>query len=210
MFSLRQILQKTKFIIISDSVYKFNKIKKEFIETLHVNNIVFEKAFMIKKNPSWGCNISQLNALQRGFESEEAFICIVEDDVTFNDKFEYNILDKELPKEFNLWDSVYLGVSSWGYNNRTELGGTRIELTENKYFVKVLNMFSTHCILYLNKEYLKEIITELTSKTFPIFIEPNDFVNMRSQEYYNCMALNIPVVYQEGKHEYCTKIVLHE
>jgi len=207
--TLRDILIKTEFRVITDREDRFEEIKKNILYSgIVVGSVKISKATMLPGNPSLGCNMSQIDAMNNF--PKEGFLCIVEDDIEFHPKFSHHILDVELDSDITSeWDCLYLGISSWGFmKTKAELDSVIHEKSEINpdIFVRVRNMFSTHAILHLNPEYSKKIRNAVISKSYPVYIEPNDISNAMSQKLSNCFALKTPMFYQEGPHVYCTKV----
>lgn len=163
-----------------------------------------------------GCFISQLNALKIGRSKGTPFI-ILEDDVEIN-SFKRII---EIP---NNSQCVYLGLSSWGfspsiYSNLSSLNGIKFN-NINTEISRVYNMLSSHSILYIDMNYVDNLIIELEKnlegkeiisekektglKYFGGNFLPCDVIMANQQSKGEVYALRNPIFYQGGKHQYCT------
>lgn len=214
MTNLRNILSNTTFRIIStpSNDTSFERISALLIGMgIKVDSIEKYEAKMIPTNPSLGCNLSHSGALVH--YPETGYLCVLEDDVDIFIRFDDETLDIEFPDDAtDKWDSIYLGLSGWGYfedePTKARLNNLFCDESEilSEIFIRVRNMFSAHAIIYMNKEYTDKISSEIRLNSIPNYIEPNDVSNAKSQMNNYCVALRIPLFYQMGEHEYCTKI----
>lgn len=120
-----------------------------------------------------GVSMAHTIALLKGITTKKPFI-ILEDDVTINN---LNMNIKELEEQLNKLEKqpqiIYLGLSSWGtrkkkheefFKGKTDYAlqhdkkiifnlGAKCEDIDNKYFIKIDDMYGAHAILYLSREY---------------------------------------------------------
>jgi len=163
-----------------------------------------------------GCFISQLNALKIGRSKGVPFI-ILEDDIEIN-SFKRVI---EIPINSQC---VYLGLSSWGflpsiYPSLSSLNGIKFN-NINTEISRVFNMLSSHSILYIDMNYVDNLIIELEKnlegkeiiyekektglKYYGGNFLPCDVIMANQQSKGEVYALRNPIFYQGGKHQYCT------
>lgn len=163
-----------------------------------------------------GITMAHIVALLKGIDSKKPFI-ILEDDIVVNVSL-FNI--KTLEQQLNILtkdpDVVYLGISNWGtkfkngYSNifkkntdnaikvkntiYLKNGGKLDEF--NDYFVKVLDMYSAHAILYLSIEYavktLKYCIMAVSQS------KPHDIYLVELMKTGYALALKNPWFYQSA------------
>ena len=161
-----------------------------------------------------GCFHSQLKALKHSVEKGVPFV-ILEDDAMIN----------RFPDFLDIPDnacSVYIGVSKWGLSpqatNNLASYNSLIYDRFNEDFVRVYNMLSSHAILYIDMDYVKELINELernldgdvissNSQNIPMLyyggnMLPCDIIMSNMQSKFNIYGLRDPIFYQDDKHEY--------
>jgi hypothetical protein len=163
-----------------------------------------------------GCFHSQLKALKMALDGNFPFV-ILEDDAAIN-KIPEII---EIP---DTSDALYIGISSWGFVPSPDgtLSGINRIITDrfNKDIVRIFNMLSSHAILYVNREYVKNLISDLESnlsgvqqksvstdiglKYYGGNLLPCDIIMANRQYSGEVYALRNPIFYQDDKHQYCT------
>ena len=94
-----------------------------------------------------GCGLSHLNLLH----NLEVPTLVLEDDIEATDHLSRRII---IPKNA---DAIYLGVSNHGYIRNQKFGfrGSVLVSRYSKEYLRVLNMCSTHAIIYLSKRYIE-------------------------------------------------------
>lgn len=114
-------------------------------------------------------------------------ILILEDDVEFTsvDTFDY----------INDVDAIYFGISkSGGHSTENKEDGGCCFAPYSNSQVRILNMLTTHAILYNSKEYKTRVIEEL--KNNPTF--HSDVIISRLQKHYKILANKNPSFYQSA------------
>lgn len=154
---------------------KNTKRSKHMTEILnkHFPNNKKHHVEAIMETPKYnGVTMAHAVALMKGLNSKKPFI-ILEDDVTIDaTKLDIKRLEFYLNKMEKLPDVVYMGLSSWGKNahefkkicendkvvrwNNWLLfdRGAKAKEVNNEYFIRIIDMFSAHAILYLSSEYV--------------------------------------------------------
>ena len=136
-----------------------------------------------------GCSKSHLSVLDK----MKRMSLVLEDDVrlTRNPIDVINIPDGT--------DAIYLGVSSWGYvrgYDRAFEGAVMCSRWDDEY-KRVLNMCSTHAILYVSQRYIEHSIeTMLMSLDEHI---ASDLLLASHHKDFNILTPNSPMFYQETK-----------
>lgn len=164
---------------------------------------------------------SQIEAIEKGLESKKPFI-VLEDDVDVN-----NYIEKIPVHDLSV--CTYLGISAWGLDFNTEslarLNNIEaFQLEDDLRISRIKNMFSAHSIFYHDGTYASELLKNLylvkegkpfrinsidyDLKYFGKTIVPCDIVMALMQHHYFVTALKIPLFFQTGEHEYCTRINL--
>ena len=168
-----------------------------------------------------GILASQIQAIETGLASGKPFV-VLEDDVEINNYVE------TIPVH-ELSSCTYLGLSSWGLDKSAESLAKleQIEsfaINDDPRVCRIKGMFSAHAIFYHNEEYTRELLKNLllvqSGNPFSISgneyhlryygktILPCDIVMALMQQHFFVTALKIPLFYQTGEHEYCTRINL--
>lgn len=101
-----------------------------------------------------GCGLSHLSLMK----TIKPNTLILEDDIKATDKVE---IDIKYPEEA---DAIYLGVSNHGYIRSHPTQGFRGVVLASQYtsrWKRVLNMCSTHAILYLSERYIKAVSSKI-------------------------------------------------
>lgn len=183
-----------------DSI-KYSCLYENLINHKFTNINRFEGIF--NKSPRIGCASSHLQILSSNIEPP--YIILEDDCVIMNDINKIKITNKP--------DAIYLGISKCGYYDDT---GTIInsKFKLNKIFYKkidtqnvcqIYNMLSTHAILYLSKDYIKQTI-----KVCNFYISIDDYFDKGLADimkYNNVLALSNPLFYQTSN-EQVTKFKL--
>ncbi len=93
-------------------------------------------------------------------------------------------------------DAIYLGLSkSGGHPTENKDLGSSCFLPHSDKLVRVINMLTTHAILYISRRYKEAVIDILKSNT----THYNDVLISRIQKDFNIYALKTPVFYQSAK-----------
>lgn len=126
---------------------------------------------------------------------DDSPIIIIEDDVEC-------FLELDSETEFTMpfdTDAFYLGFSKSGGHKtlNSHDGWSEIEKITDKY-IKILNMLTTHAILYKSKRYKERVIQELTNLLDnPLY--HSDVIISRLQPNYNIYGYHYPLFYQSVK-----------
>lgn len=118
-------------------------------------------------------------------------ILLLEDDIEYTgEELSFNIPDNS--------DAIYIGISKCAgdYFNNID-NGKSICKSLNDTQVKIINMLSTHAILYISKKYKENVIFELNKYINTNYY--NDVIISRIQQYYNIIANKHPIFYQSSK-----------
>lgn len=134
---------------------------------------------------------------------DEPFL-LIEDDVEFTGEMEFNV-DSGV-------DAIYLGISRYGGSkviNKWE-GFCKTEPYSDTQ-VRVLNMLTTHAILYLTRRYKEAIIDVLQQNIGRGYY--NDVLISRIQSNYQVLANKKPSFFQSAKFnvphlEYATRFTI--
>lgn len=139
-----------------------------------------------------GCGLSHQNLLSQMKPST----LVLEDDLglTGNRNIEW-----EVPPET---DAIYFGVSDHGYirNQRVGYRGTVLVSQYNEKYKRVLNMCSTHAILYLTEKYIKsanKVIVSCLQQGVPF-----DLGLASIHRHFTVLTPNEPMFYQTGQAEF--------
>jgi len=138
-------------------------------------------------------------------------ILIIEDDVEI-----MHMVDFDFSPEA---DAIYFGLSKWaGHKTENHFEGRSIFEKYSKNQVRVINMLSTHAILYISRKYKEAIINIMNeavrTKSY------NDIMISRIQCNFTVLANTVPTFYQSLKFnqgqtnvydntEISTKIAIH-
>ena len=101
-----------------------------------------------------GCGLSHLSLMK----TIKPNTLVLEDDIKTTDKVEVEL---RYPEEA---DAIYLGVSNHGYIRSHPTQGFRGVVLASQYtsrWKRVLNMCSTHAILYLSDRYIKAVSSKV-------------------------------------------------
>jgi len=127
-----------------------------------------------------GCAESHLK-VQEEIE-DDLPVLILEDDCLETEHFKTII---EVPDDA---DALYLGQSSWGPVNWSEV---------NKDIIRISQVLTTHAIIIINKDYLsdciKNIKKDLENRTTRVM---HDATLAREQKYWKVYATTHPLFYQ--------------
>jgi len=111
-------------------------------------------------------------------------ILLLEDDIEFNGIDEFDFVDDA--------DAIYFGVSrSGGHVGENIHGGPSKFESHSKTQVRVLNMLTTHAILYISEKYKKAVIDVLSDYT-----GYNDIAISRIQPSFKVLANKRPSFFQ--------------
>lgn len=180
--------------ICPDHNEKYHSRKEHMIELL--NKIGFKSIIHHKSgNESYPkCLVkANIDVLTENL-NDEPFI-LIEDDVEafleLNSEFEF-----DMPEDT---DAFYLGFSKSGGHKTLNLhdGWSTIQKISDKH-IRILNMLTTHAILYKSKSYKQRIIREL-EKVMQNPSYYNDVVISRIHPEYNIYGYHYPLFYQSVK-----------
>lgn len=121
-------------------------------------------------------------------------VLIVEDDIEWTciEDFEFD----------ESWDAVYLGISKWGGSMTENIWCGEAQFSEWSHkSVRVINMLSTHAILYISRKY-KETVIELLKK-YKNTGYNTDVLLSRIQSEYTIIAPKCPLFFQSSKFNNC-------
>ena len=118
-----------------------NESMKSMLNDCGFKNIIRVDAEYTPDNPLAGCSLSHYNALH---EIDPPFIVFEDDCKVKNFSSTINIPDDA--------DAVYLGISSWGRMNSHSGPFVQYENLKGG-LLRIYNMLSAHCVLYLDEEY---------------------------------------------------------
>ena len=139
-----------------------------------------------------GCGLSHLKLLNEA----QSPIFILEDDIECTKHLKEKII---IPSDA---DAIYLGVSNHGYvrNNVYGFRGTVLASRHSNDYLRVLNMCSTHAIIYLSEKYIeacRSVISSCLSKGIAF-----DVGLASIHRHFNILTPNDPWFYQKGQPEY--------
>jgi hypothetical protein len=154
------------------------------LQKLGFKNVAHYKSGLQTYDP-YPLNIATYNILQMHL-NEHVFI--VEDDIEF---FSDLNMIFEIPVNA---DAIYLGISGCNYNveKQTNEIGVNFEIINSK-FARVLNMLSTHAILYLSQTYKSFIANSLKLTN-----TANDIEICKHQSKFNVYAMRKPICWQSA------------
>jgi hypothetical protein len=144
-----------------------------------------------------GVSLAHKNILESLKDYDKPF-CILEDDIEVS-KFSRTI---SIPEDA---DAFYLGVSCMGgYNGTHERQISAEKKSKNVY--RIYNMLAAHAIVYLNSDYVKEMlrVIEFCHKNDI----PQDLGIVEVMKYWNVYGLNQPMFYQKGSYEKYTNLTI--
>lgn len=146
-----------------------------------------------------GVSLAHFNIMQSLQDYDKPFL-VLEDDVQIN-KF---VRTLNIPDDA---DAFYLGVSCMGgYNGTDERQVSAEKVSRNVY--RIYNMLAAHAIIYLNPDYVKEMIRVID------FCQKNDIPQdlgiVEVMKYWKVYGLNNPVFYQQGNYEKYTNLKIEE
>ena len=134
-----------------------------------------------------------------GTKLDDSPFLLLEDYVESTEWFNTNI---EYPENT---DAFYLGFSKSGgskVSNSFE-GGSQIELISSKH-IRILNMLSTHAIVYVSKRYKETVMNEMmkviNAKPFLQMPKYNtDVIISRLHENFNIYGYHYPLFFQSDR-----------
>ena len=126
--------------------------------------------------------------------NDEPFILIEDDVEAFLDLNSETDLD--IPEDT---DAFYMGFSKSGGSKtlNSHEGSSQIQKISDKH-IRILNMLTTHAILYKSKAYKKRVIEEL-EKVIQTPAYYNDVVISRLHSQYKIYGYHYPLFYQSVK-----------
>ncbi len=137
---------------------------------------------------------------------------LVEDDIEFNDLhyqlheslYHDSSIKENLPiitkQILDKADAIYLGISRYaGHPTINYDNGRSKVISYDHLYVKVINMLSTHAILYLSRQYKIKVLL-LMKDIIRNDVQYNTDVKIsRIQKHFNILALRKPLFYQSDK-----------
>lgn len=146
-----------------------------------------------------GVSLAHHNIL-KSLENYGKPFLVLENDVNIN-KF-INTLN--IPDDA---DAFYLGVSCMGAFNGTHERLISAEpVSKNVY--RIYNMLAAHAIVYLNSDYVKEMV-RVINFCYQHNI-PHDIGIAEVMKYWNVYGLNKPMFYQQGNYEKYTNLKIED
>mgnify|MGYP003647401010 FL=1 len=183
-------LKKTTNILIN--LKKATTRLKDTKSVLDSLEIPFERFDAIKHEQGLvGCGLSHLKLL----DTINPHTVILEDDI---DCMPNPITELNIPEEA---DAIYLGVSNHGYirNQPYGYGGVVMVTQYAPQWKRVMNMCSTHAILYLSDRYIKAA-RNITLKYLKSGL-PFDLGLASIHKDFNILTPNDPMFYQTEQPE---------
>jgi hypothetical protein len=114
-------------------------------------------------------------------------VLILEDDVNYIDMLEFDFIEEA--------DAIYFGLSATaGHPIKSTCNGNAEFEHYSKNQTRILNMLSTHAILYISRRY-KEAVIKAMEECIKIEL-PSDIAMSRIQKDYLILANKIPTFYQ--------------
>lgn len=170
------------FINLDKDIEKRNSIEKElshfgFSKIIRIPGVVHNESKV-------GCSRAQYDAIT--YPINPPFI-IFEDDC----KIKNFTTEIEIPDDAH---AVYLGISSWARMNSHSGPFLQYEKINNDIY-RIYNMLSTHCILYLEEDFVKMCRRIFYHAGYIA----NDFPDIgvaEIQKYFKIYAVNNPLFYQ--------------
>jgi len=194
---------KTIFIC-PDHNDKFHQRKlhtENLLNTLGFKNVTHYKSST--ENYPECLTLAMIDILEHHLDDEPIFI--VEDDVETTGNMNV-VLDKTA-------DAIYIGLSSCaGDKTENTNRGTSKFLQYSDTQVRVLNMLSTHAIIYISKKYKQAVIDTLKKHLGQAY--HSDILISRIQPNFLILANKKPVFYQSAKFnstidsEVCTNVIV--
>lgn len=180
--------------ICPDHNEKYHARKEHMLELL--NKIGFKSITHFKSgNESYPkCLVKASIDILTENLNDEPFI-LIEDDVEC-------FLELTSETEFDMpqdTDAFYLGFSKSGGHKtlNSHDGGSEIQKISDKY-IRILNMLTTHAILYKSRSYKQRVIQELGKvMQYPSYY--NDVIISRIQNEYKVYGYHYPLFYQSVK-----------
>lgn len=136
-----------------------------------------------------GCGMAHLKL----FSEKKPRCLILEDDIALTDHI---LRDIDIPEEA---DAIYLGVSNHGYvmNRGVGIGDAVMCSRWDINYKRVLNMCSTHAIIYLSDRYWEAAKT-ITTKCLQTGV-PFDLGLASIHRHFNILTPNDPMFFQAGQ-----------
>ena len=159
-----------------------NESMKTMLNDCGFKNIIRVDAEYTPDNPLAGCSLSHYNALH---EIDPPFIVFEDDCKVKNFSSSINIPDDA--------DAVYLGISSWGRMNSHSGPFVQCENLRGG-LLRIYNMLSAHCVLYLDEEYTS-LCRRISYNSYET-AQHQDIGFAEIQRYYNVYAFDEPLFYQ--------------
>ena len=159
-----------------------NESMKSMLNDCGFKNIIRVDAEYTPDNPLAGCSLSHYNALH---EIDPPFIVFEDDCKVKNFSSSINIPDDA--------DAVYLGISSWGRMNSHSGPFVQYENLRSG-LLRIYNMLSAHCVLYLDEEYTS-LCRRISYNSYET-AQHQDIGFAEIQRYYNVYAFDQPFFYQ--------------
>lgn len=212
-----------------------NKKRHEHMKNILEKNFPKNKHHHIEAvmhNPKYqGVTMAHSVALLKGIDCKKHFL-ILEDDVTVDvNKMNFSKFEDEYNKLEEIPEAIYFGLSTWGtrisrhqqifkgrqeqviqYEKKIILNkGAKCVDMDNKYFVRIEDMFGAHAILYISREYavktLKHCILAVELKKphdifLPKILKKSKIIGLREPWFYQLASI--------GGQEKATKLSLND
>ena len=159
-----------------------NENMKSMLNECGFKHIIRVEGRYTPERPLAGCSISHYNALS---EVDPPFIIFEDDCKVKNFSPSINIPDDA--------DAVYLGISSWGRMNSHSGPFVQYENLRGG-LLRIYNMLSAHCVLYLDEEYTS-LCRRISYNSYET-AQHQDIGFAEIQRYYNVYAFDQPFFYQ--------------
>lgn len=125
---------------------------------------------------------------------------LMEDDVELSEWADLD-MDFDIPVDA---DAFYIGFSRYGgsliENHSNGHNTFEVEHVSDKY-IRILNMLSTHAIIYVSKKYKEAVIKQMEYGMNAPESYFNDILISRIQPNFNVYAYKYPIFYQSDKFE---------
>jgi hypothetical protein len=182
-------IQELKTIYICPDHNDKYKARKQHMETLlKTNGFINTEHYKSGTENYPKCLLyANIDILQKNIDEP---ILLIEDDVEFTGVSEFDFIEDA--------DAIYFGLSrSAGHptENRDQGWSSFAPFSDTQ--VRVLNMLTTHAILYISKQYKQAVINALTEKKDIKYY--NDVIISRLQPHYKVLANKQPSFYQAAK-----------
>lgn len=174
----------------------------DLLRSLGFERVAHYKSERITPDTVYPLNAATYNILQMHLDEP---VLILEDDLEFVKSASFVI---DPPKDA---DAVYVGISGCNMDFEKNINGGHAKvLPIDSQYMKILNMLSTHAILYLSRSYKECVIT-----AFQTTSDATDIELCKHQASHAVYGLRRPICWQSAKFnspwiEYVTKIQMDD